>query len=189
MTQNDLRPLDILEEMAHGMNSATRTIYVGDEIDLYTPTFIEDRINKICQMSNNNQDPINLVISSYGGDVYGMYGAIDVIQGSKLKINTLGRGAVMSAGVGILVAGTGIRRITKRTHVMIHQISTWGTGGNVENITADATQGLTIQKELFEYLESKSNKNAKYWKKVTAKANFYLTAADALSHGLVDEIV
>lgn len=182
------RPLDVLEQLNAGLDSYARKIYMPEEVDIFTPTYIEMRINKIIQLSEDDKSPITLCISTFGGDVHGMFGAIDVIQNASVKINTLGIGAVMSAGIGLLLAATGTRGVTKRTQLMIHQVSAWATG-NTNSIEIEAKYTQVLQTEIWSFLESHSNKNKAYWKKQTDKANMYINATEALALGLVDHIV
>ena len=72
--------------MEWGVNSLTNTTYMNYEFDidsLYSTMVKLDYLNRI-----NPMEPINLNISSYGGDVYAMLGLIDYIRHMVPKVNT-----------------------------------------------------------------------------------------------------
>ena len=175
-----------LAQLEQEVNIISRKIFLSN-IDIYTPAFIQQRAEAILEISNNHTDPITLIISSYGGEVYGMFGAIDVINNLPIKVNTFGTGTVQSAATTILACGTGIRTLTKNTFVMIHQISTW-FDGQMDSIENETRHTKELQVMLYGLLGEKSGKSAEFWKK-QSKTNLYLPAAKCLEYGLVDEIV
>ena len=84
-----------------GVNSLTNTTYMNYEFDidsLYSTMVKLDYLNRI-----NPMEPINLNISSYGGDVYAMLGLIDYIRHMVPKVNTHCVGTCMSYSVLLLV--------------------------------------------------------------------------------------
>jgi ATP-dependent Clp protease protease subunit len=181
----DNAPVPIIQ-LEQELDIKNRLIYLTN-IDIYTPSFIRQRADTIFQMSNDNTTPITIVISSYGGEVYGMFGVIDVINRLPVKVNTLGVGTVQSAATTILASGTGKRTLTKNTFVMIHQISTW-LGGQTDDIANEMKHTKELQGMLYAILGEKSKQPAKFWEKTTKK-NLYLPAAKCLEFGLVDEVI
>ena len=178
-----------LAQIDYGLEVNTRTIYLEDEIDVYSAGFIKSRINAICSLSTykHQNKPITLDITYYGGDVYGMLATVDVIQNAPVKINTLGRGPIMSAAAFILAAGTGNRQVTKNSIVMVHELSTL-LAGTSKDILTEAAHIEKLQGKLYKLLADCCNKDITYWEK-NSKVNLYLDAEEALAHGLVDTIL
>ena len=58
-------------ELDYGVDAKNNIIYLSDSLDVNTVWFVVTRINFL---KNVNPDkPINLLITSYGGDVYSIY--------------------------------------------------------------------------------------------------------------------
>lgn len=175
-----------LMQLDQELDVKNRLIYLTN-IDLYAPAFVRQRADTIYQVSNDHTTPITVVISSYGGEAYGMFGVIDTINHLPTKVNTIGVGTVQSAATTILICGTGTRTLTKNTFVMIHQISTW-LGGQMDDIEKETKHTKELQGMLYSLLTEKSNKPVEFWKKQT-KTNLYLPASKCLEYGLIDEII
>lgn len=72
---------------------------------------------------------MQFVISSYGGYTKDAYAIIDMMNGSKIPIRTIGLGIIASSGFMIFINGQkGYRTLTPRTMILSHQFSagTWG---------------------------------------------------------------
>lgn len=187
---NDLQddPTSLLfKQIDYNVNLINRTIVLEDEIDTYTPYFISQRVDAIVHATDDDKTPITIDITSYGGDVYGMLGAVDVIKTLPMKINTIGRGAVMSAAAWILAAGTGNRSMTENTAVMIHEINKM-VAGTSKDIITEASHLQALQNRVYTLFEQNTSRSSAYWKKHT-KVNLYLTAKECLEHGIVDTII
>lgn len=164
-----------------------RIIYLTD-IDLLASSFIKQRAETIYELSKDDKTDLNLVISSYGGDAYGMFGVIDVMQGLPTKVNTVGVGTVQSAATVILGCGTGTRAVTKNTFIMIHQISTWLERGQTDSLANEIKHTKELQVLLYKVMGETTRKPSKFWESQTKK-NLYLTAEKCLEYGLVDSII
>lgn len=176
-----------LRELELGINAEKRIVYIEHEIDSLTPSFLDQRINYIVDLSQDEKTPITLKITSHGGDVYGMFGVIDIIKGANMPINTLGVGSVFSAAAFILSSGTGIRAVTKNTIVMLHMMSTW-FGGSTSDVLAEANHLKELQNKLYQFLADHTSKNFSFWEK-NSRVNLYLTAEKCLEYKIIDKII
>jgi len=141
---------------------------------------------------NSKNDPIEFYISTYGGsadDMFGMYDAMRLIRKST-EIHTLGLGKVMSAGVLLLASGTkGKRRIGKNCRVMIHSVI-GGNHGPLHNLINEMEAVEQIQKMYSRALIRETNMSKKDLKDLLErKVNVYLTAEEAVEHGIADIII
>jgi ATP-dependent Clp protease protease subunit len=136
--------------------------------------------------------PMNLYISTYGGNADDMFAIYDMMNITKEKcdIVTIGLGKVMSAGTLVLAAGTkGKRRITKHCRVMIHSVAA-GSYGNLHNLTNEIETIKEQQDKYINALVNNTNMTKRQVQKLLdRKVNVYLSAAEAVEYGIADEII
>ena len=164
-----------------------RIIYVEGEIEIFTPAYIRRRIEAIAKMTNDVTTPITLSISSYGGDVYAGLAVCDIINSAPMPINTIGYGPVMSAAGFILVSGTGTRKITQNSHIMIHDIFGMIKGRSQDMFT-ETDHWKKLQDRCYKLFAARTKKTVAFWKK-KSKSTYYLTAEDAIELGIIDEVL
>ena len=121
-------------------------------------------------MSHDQTSLITVSISSYSGEVYGMFGVIDVFNHLPKRVNTIGVGTVQSAAETILTSGTGKISLVRNTIVMIHQISNW-FDGQAADISAKAKHTKDLQEMSYQTL-SENHPEMLCSGGTTAKATF-----------------
>jgi len=140
------------------------------------------------------EDPekeINLYINSPGGMVTAGLAVYDTMQYIKSPITTICIGMAMSFGAVLLAAGTKGRRFClPNARVMIHQPLIYGEGisGPVTDIEIEAKEMEDTKSRLTEIIARHSNQPVS---RVLAdcERNFYMSAEEAKSYGLVDDII
>jgi len=141
---------------------------------------------------STGQSIIPIVIDSSGGCVYCLFSMVDAIEKCSVPVATIVEGKALSAAAALLACGTkGHRYISKRSTVMIHDVSSDGWSGKSEDLKADAYETERLNNVMYDILDSGSGKDPGYfWNlvKENGRADLYLNAQDALSHGLVDSI-
>ncbi len=174
----------LFKNLEWGINTKSNTMYLTYEIEQDSLYAVMTRFDNFVQ-HNKGQD-INLVLSSYGGDVYSMLGTIDYFKTLPVKVNTHCFGACMSAAAVILACGTGKRTMTRNSTVMVHEGSAFEAGK-----TSDVLKGADHLKKLLEninrILGEVTNKSQSFWEEVS-KQDTYLTAEECLEYGIIDEI-
>ena len=174
----------LFKNLEWGINTKSNTMYLTYEIEQDSLYAVMTRFDNFIQ-HNEGQD-INLVLSSYGGDVYSMLGIIDYFKTLPVKVNTHCFGACMSAAAVILACGTGKRTMTVNSTVMVHEGSAFEAGK-----TSDVLKGADHLKKLLEninrILGEVTNKSQEFWEGVS-KQDTYLTAQECLDYGIIDEI-
>lgn len=180
--EHDLR----LKEVDFGIDSQRRVIYLNDDITLNTPTFLMDRINLIVDLSDNDSDPISIFLSSNGGDIYGMFGAMDVIKSVQMPINIYAFGAAISAAGLLLISATGKRAMTPQSYIMLHtvQVEVSGSAVAVANETKHTDE---IHNKFVDICTQFSNESLEYWAKAL-RSEAYFSAQRCLELGLIDVI-
>ena len=137
-------------------------------------------------------EPIEMVVSTYGGSALDMFGICDMMRVVKEEcpIITTGIGKVMSAGVLILASGTkGARRIGRNTRVMIHSVI-GGTHGSMHNLENEIEEIRWIQDRYIDTLVEETDMTKRMVKKLLdKKVNIYLDAQQAVDYGIADIII
>lgn len=178
----------LLEELDREIFSPKKMIVMSEDVQLFNGADFLLKANYLLHINKQSKkQPITYVVSSFGGDVYGLLSIIDAINMLPCKVDTIGLGANMSAAAFILAAGTGTRYISKHTQFMIHEISSF-VNGSTKDINAEAGQVNYLQELLYKLLEQYSKKDKKFWKDII-KTQLYLTSEKCLEYGLVDKIL
>lgn len=168
-----------------------RRIYILDELK-------SDHVIQFVELSTyllaKSNEPIKVMIHSNGGDVDCESALVDQIIGLKKKVEvwTIALGNAYSAAATILVMGTkGKRFVRPQSNVMLHPCSY-----SIDSDYADQQQKLAkfmakreaeSVKLIAEVCGFDKVKTKKFMKDV--KDGLWLNAKDALTYGIVDEII
>ncbi|MCK9582514.1 MAG: ATP-dependent Clp protease proteolytic subunit [Endomicrobiales bacterium] len=140
------------------------------------------------------EDPekdINLYINSPGGLVSAGLAVYDTMQYIKCPITTICMGMAMSFGALLLAAGTkGKRYALPRSRIMIHQPLIYGEGlsGQVTDIDIEAKELFKTKEKLIEIMSKHTGQSVDRIKQDTER-NYYMSAQEALSYGIIDEVI
>ena len=173
---------DICSEMVYSLIVLDKT---GKNIDYEDPEDLESK-------EIITYEPIELVISSYGGSAADMFSVYDVMRDvrQRCEIETIGLGKVMSAAVLLLAAGTkGKRKIGQYCRVMIHGVIS-GQHGHISDLENEMEETRWTQQQYIGALAKETDMTQKYIKKlVDKKVNVYLNAQEAVDLGIADIII
>ena len=175
----------LFKQLEWGINLDSNTMYLTYEIDQDQLYSVMTRFDNFIQYSGGKKD-VNLVISSYGGDVYAMLGTIDYFNSLPVKVNTHCIGACMSAAAVILACGTGKRTMSENSTVMVHEGSAFEMG-KTSDVLKGADHLKKLQTNINRILGNVTKKTQEFWEDVS-KQDTYLTAEECLEYGIVDEI-
>ena len=167
---------------------------------------VEDNMSNVivAQMlyleSQNPDKDINVYINSPGGAVTAGLAIYDTMQYIKCDVRTIVMGQACSMGSFLAQAGTAGKRIVlPESRTMIHRVSsgTRGTSGSVyvqelefEDAKRAIEESKKVNKRLTE-LYVKHNTAGKTYEEMseTMKFDTFLTAQEAVEHGLADKVV
>ncbi|HAN97632.1 MAG TPA: ATP-dependent Clp protease proteolytic subunit [Planctomycetaceae bacterium] len=137
--------------------------------------------------SENRRKDIHFYINSPGGDVVATLAMYDVMQIISCPIATYCVGQAASGAAVLLAGGTkGKRFALPNARVMIHQ-PYGGVGGQVSDIEIQAAEILRAREILNVILAKHTGQPLERIAKDTDR-DFFLSAEEAKSYGLVDEI-
>lgn len=163
-----------------------RIIFLGGPIN-------DDEANLvIAQMlfleADDPDKDIYLYINSPGGSVSAGLAIYDTMQYIRCEVSTICVGFAASMGAFLLAAGAkGKRKSLPNSEIMIHQ-PLGGAHGQASDIKIHAEQILKIRDRLNAILAERTGKNIEQIAFDTERDN-YMTAEEALTYGIIDEIV
>ena len=138
--------------------------------------------------SENPKKEIYLYINSPGGLVTSGLGIYDTMQYIKPEVSTLCIGQAASMASFLLAAGEKGKRFSlPNSRVMVHQPSA-GFTGQATDIEIHAKEVLSLKKRLNEIYSKHTGKSVDEIKIALERDNF-MTAENAKSFGLIDEVV
>lgn len=163
-----------------------RIIFLGSAIDDNVANLI------VAQMlfleSEDPKKDINLYINSPGGAVYAGMAIYDTMRYVKPAISTICVGLAASFGAVLLAAGEkGKRFVLPNSRIMLHQPA-GGAQGQAVDIDIHAREILKIRETLNEILADHTGQPVENIARDTDR-DFFMSAEDAKTYGLVDEIL
>ena len=169
-----------------------RIIFVGG----YEGTVTTDSANLIIAQllfleAEDPEKEINLYINSPGGMVTAGLAVYDTMQYIRCPITTICMGMAMSFGAVLLTAGTkGKRFALPHSRIMIHQplIHGGGISGQATDIAIEAKEIIDTKKKLNEIIAKHCGQTVDKVERDSDR-NYYLSAEEAKSYGLIDEVI
>ncbi len=168
-----------------------RIIFVGGDDGAVTTDSANNLISQLLYLdSQDSSKDIHLYINSPGGMVTAGLAVYDTMQFVRAPISTLCMGMAMSFGAVLLTAGTkGKRYILPHARVMMHQPLIRGSlEGQETDIRIQGAEMAGNRRRLSEIISRHSGQT---FAKVDAdvERNYYLSASEAVTYGLVDKVV
>jgi ATP-dependent Clp protease protease subunit len=182
-----------------------RTSYGIRRVDPYTKLF-EDRIiflgtpisddianavmaQLLCLQSMDPERQISMYINSPGGSFTALTAIYDTMRYIKPDVQTVCLGQAASAAAVLLAAGTkGKRLALPNSRILIHQPATEGGYGQSSDLEIQAREILRIRSLMEGMLASDTGQTLE---KIShdIERDKYLTAAEAVEYGIVDDIL
>lgn len=167
-----------------GLDIDRRKISIYDEIG---EDIIGRALRSLDLLESISSEPIEISISSFGGDVYSGFALVERMLSSKCDIITIAEGKVMSMGFLLFTAGK-IRKAGKYTSFMAHQVSSISMG-KLSELEADINETKRLNDLIIEVLGERTDKTAKWWKNETKHQDRYYDVNKALKLGIVTDVI
>ena len=172
----------------YGVDIANRCIFMTSDVDHRSIGMV---IKGLYLMENQNEknEPIELRISSYGGDIYDMFGLHDVTRTLKSPVHTMGMGKVMSAAVLLVACGEkGQRWAGANTSFMIH-VPSWEVEDNLHGHRIEVKEAERLWNQWYDLMAKYTNQPTKFWRQQCNKRDdIYFDAYTAQEWGVIDHI-
>jgi len=162
-----------------------RIIWVAGGVDDHMSTIVQAQLMFLDSIDSND---ITMHSDSPGGSVKSGLSMVDVMDYIKSDIRTINTGMAASMGSVLLGAGTkGKRGSLRFSQTMLHQ-SSGGAGGNIQDARITFQEWEKVNNILFDLLGGYCGKSAEQVLN-DASRDLWLNAEEALSYGIIDEIV
>lgn len=162
-----------------------RIIFISGEIN---DMLANNVIAELLYLDSISNDDIYLYINSPGGSVTAGMAIYDTMNFIKSDVATICIGIAASMAAFLLSSGKkGKRSVLPNADVMIHQ-PLGGAEGQASDIKIAADRIICIRKRLNKILAANTGQSLKKIERDTERDN-YLSAREAISYGLVDEII
>jgi ATP-dependent Clp protease protease subunit len=138
-------------------------------------------------MDDGKKD-ISIYVNSPGGSVTSGLAIYDTMQFLTCDVNTYCIGMAASMGAVLLAAGTkGKRFALPNSDIMIHQVS-GGAQGQASDVERTVEYMFKLKKRLINILSKHTGQS---YDKVhlDSDRDYYMTADEAKTYGLIDEVV
>jgi ATP-dependent Clp protease protease subunit len=186
---------ELTDNLAYGVDLKNRRIYFGVNLDTaeatestdFTLSSVEMAVRAMHRMATDYPNkPIELHMSSYGGDTYAMLRLHDEILACPCQVKFIGSGPIMSSA-SFIMAVCDQRELHPNAVVMVHELTSGG-GGKHTDIKIDAAENVRLMNQLCSIYEANSRMPLEFWLDICQR-DVYLTASEAVSLGLADRII
>ena len=163
----------------------SRNVIITGEIN---HKLAERVVKQLLALAEDNDDPINVYISSPGGHVESGDMVHDMIKFIKPTVRTIGSGWVASAGALIFVAAAPENRFClPNTRFLLHQPS-GGIGGQVSDMQIQAGQIEKMRERFHKLFAEATGQTAAKIAKDTER-DFWLDTKEAKAYGLLGKVI
>lgn len=171
--------------------SSERVIFLSGDIDEHPIANVTASLFSL--LKKDHRKPIKLIISTYGGSIYemfGLYDAIKYVQSIGCPVYTIALGKVMSAGVLLLACGNkGFRSIGENTSVMYH-LGSDEMGGDLFELKNSIKEFERIEELAIKLLSENSNMSIEDINSMLKdRQDIFLTSDEVIKLGIADYIL
>lgn len=173
------------------MSSAIEKIFQINQSDEEWIRNLYNILNASCAKFDSSvveMPHIQVLLSTYGGDVYDGLSLYDAIKNSNTEVDITCFGKIMSMGIIILLASKN-RKAYRNTTFMIHEISS-GAIGKLADLEESVDEAKRLNKVLFDIIEKETKITKAQLEEIyNKKQDWFLTAEEALKLGIITEII
>ena len=175
-----LSPMDVTS-----LNSLGVFMFFDDVSPESSKELSEFLIKANCVLSDDQ--PLTIFINSPGGSVYHGFGIVDLMEASRLPIQTVAIGSVCSMGSIIFTSGTpGMRVMSRNAYIMTHQFSDW-MEAKYHEFVAHRKHHDQLHDKFIQHFVRTTKMTEKQVKDVLlGNTDKWITAKEALKYGLCD---
>lgn len=139
-------------------------------------------------LSSIEMPHIQVLLSTYGGNVYDGLSLYDAIKNSKTDVDITCFGKIMSIGIIILLSAK-TRKAYRNTTFMIHELTS-GVIGKVADMEESIDEAKRLNKILFDIIKKETKISPSLLDDIyIKKKDWFFTAEEALDMGLITEII
>ncbi len=183
---NEKQKSNIAAAIEHGIDLEGRRIFLQGDVESDT---IAVAVRGLYLMADLSDEPIDLYIASYGGDIDEAFQLHDVTRTISVPVHTTALGVCMSAAPFLVACGArGSRYASENCEFMLHTASL-----ELEGQMAQAQGELEATRRRCERMDrllaKYTKKDYRFWSKFTrSSTDHYFGAEQSLEWGIIDSI-
>lgn len=174
------------ENYAHwltmGIDLESRRIQLDMEVSDVMASLV---IRALLKMGDISNEPIEIYLSSYGGEIYSGLAIYDAIRASPCDVVIYANGKIMSAGTIIYLAGD-VRIAAKHTTFMMHSASS-GAEGKIKDMEIDVQEGKRLNGVILDILAERTKMKKNWWYRKILSHDSYFDVNQAKEWGLISQ--
>jgi len=188
----------LIAELVEAVRAQIRKEQSERQRDVYLIGDIEKDTARLCierlrELSNDNNKPISLYINSAGGNVTDGLAIHDVVRhiiSRGIEVSVVVQGMAYSMGSIVLQAAShGQRLAFPHSWIMIHEPAKWAGWQSTSAAAQHLERLKQMQDQIYRILSSRSGKPLRQIIRDTKRTDFYLDSQNALDYGLIDGVV
>lgn len=170
-----------------GIDVKGRRIFLHGGVDEET---IALAIRGMYLLADMKDDPIELFVTSYGGELDEAFALHDVTRTIKVPVHTVALGKCMSAAPLLVACGRrGERYASENCQFMMHDVSLDELEGSPVYIESQVSAARVQMAKYAELLAEYTSKSKGHWTRMfNMRADKFFSAEEALEWGLIDHI-
>lgn len=135
------------------------------------------------------KEKIRLMINSPGGELHAAFALIEIMEASKIPVETIAIGQCVSAALMIFMSGTpGMRIVTNTCTAMSHTYSTGIEGNHWDLKDIQKELQNTQDRIISQYEKYTGQSRATIMKKLIGKGDHWLRPQEMVEYGIADRI-
>ena len=188
----------LLNEVIDAVKELLRKEHADRLRDVYLIGDIEkdvarSTIERLREMANDSAKPINLYITSAGGNVtdgLALHDAIQELVARGVQISIIVQGMAYSMGSVVLQAASPGRRLSfPHSWIMIHEPAKWAGWQSTTAAAQHLDRLKQMQNQIYQIMSARSGRPLRQIIRDTRRVDFYLDAWKAKEYGLIDEVI
>jgi ATP-dependent Clp protease protease subunit len=141
------------------------------------------------QYRENPKDKITIMINSPGGELHAGFALIEIMEASRIPIETIAIGQCVSAALMIFMSGTpGMRTVTRTCTAMSHTYSTGIEGNHWDLKDIQKELSNTQDRIIAQYEKCTGQSKAIIMKKLIGKGDHWLRPEEMVKYGIADHV-
>jgi ATP-dependent Clp protease protease subunit len=171
----------------HGIYLPSRTLVLGTSDDCQINSAVASNFVKGLHVLNDlSRQPIRIILNSLGGNIVDGFAIFDAISSSESETTIEINGSAESIAAVIVQAAD--RRVAHvHAEFMLHD-GTTTVDARWRDAELQVASHRVFRKRMYDVFSSRTGKKTSYYRE-RMKNDWYLTATQALSEGLIDEVV
>ena len=172
--------------LEYGIDVTGRRIFLQGDVDSDT---ISLAVRGMYLMADASEEPIDLFVASYGGDIDEAFQLHDVTRTVRVPVHTTALGVCMSAAPFLVACGApGERYASENCEFMLHTASL-ELDGQMLNLEGTLEANRRRCERMDRLLAKYTKMPYRHWQKFTkASTDHFFGAEKALEWGLIDSI-